>query len=129
MPRARIRKRPCGICRKWFLPDFRQIGRQQTCGSPGCRRELHRRRCRQWNRKNRDYFKANYLSAKLERTKDPPVSSQKSPAVVTAPSRIRLRLPKEVMVGVIGAKHLVILDYIIAQIIRRIAVKSSLAPP
>lgn len=129
MSKARIRKRPCGICRKWFLPDLRQIGRQQTCGNPACRRELHRRRCRRWNRKNRDYFKANYLSAKLECTKDPPVSSQKSPAAVTGPSCMGLTLLKEVMVQVIGAKQLVIFDYIIAQIIRRIAVKSSLAPP
>ena len=129
MPRAHIRKRPCGICRRWFLPDPRQIGRQQTCGNPGCRGELHRRRCRQWNRKNRDYFKANYLSAKLQRTKDPPVFSEKNPAVLTPASRMGLALPKGVMVEVIGAKPLVIAEYIIEQIIRRGAIKWSLAPP
>ena len=81
MRKARTCKRPCTICRKWFQPDPRQIGRQQTCGNPACQRELHRRPCREWNRKNRDYFKANYLSAKLEGTRDPPVSSKQDLAV------------------------------------------------
>ena len=129
MPKARTGKRPCGICRKWFLPDPRQIGRQQTCGNPACQRELHRRRCRVWNRKNRDYFKANYLSAKLERTRDPPVSSEKNLASVTPPSRVKLWLPKQVIVEIIGAKHLVIVEYIIEQIMRRAVRKSSLVPP
>jgi len=129
MPKARTGKRPCGICRKWFLPEPRQIGRQQTCGNPACQRELHRRRCREWNRKNRDYFKANYLSAKLERTRDPPESSEKTLASVTPPSRVELYLPRGVMVEHIGAKHLVILEYIIEQIMRRAERKSSLVPP
>jgi integrase len=48
MSQIRSRKRPCKICRKWFLPDVRQAGRQKTC-SAGCRRELHRRSCAEWN--------------------------------------------------------------------------------
>jgi len=129
MPKARTQKRPCGICRKWFLPDPRQIGRQQSCGNPACQRELHRRRCQEWNRKNRDYFKANYLSAKLERTKDPPESSEKKLACVTPPSRIELCLPREFMVDIIGTKHLVIFEYIIEQIMRRVVSKASLISP
>jgi len=129
MAKAHTGKRPCGICRKWFVPDPRQIGRQQTCGNPACQRELHRRRCRQWNRKNRDYFKANYLSAKLERIKDPPVSSEKTRACVIPASRIELWLPKQAMVEIIGAKHLVIFEYIIEQIMGRAVRKSSLIPP
>ena len=129
MSKARTVKRPCGICRKWFLPDPRQIGRQQSCGDPACQRELHRRRCREWNRKNRDYFKANYLSVKLERTRDPPVSSEKNLASVTPASRVKLWLPKQVIVEIIGAKQLVIVEYIIEQIMRRAVAKSSLAPP
>ena len=111
------------------MPDPRQIGRQQTCGNPACQRELHRRRCREWNRRNLDYFKANYLSAKLERSRDPPVSSEKNLVSVTPPSRVELWLPKQVMVGIIGAKELVILEYIIEQIMRRAVRKSSLVPP
>jgi hypothetical protein len=73
------------------MPDPRQMGRQKTCGDVRCRRENRRRRCAQWNRKNSEYFKANYLSAKLARSKDPPVSSAKPPAVVAPSCRIALR--------------------------------------
>ena len=58
-------KRPCSICRKWFQPDVRQKGRQKTC-SPDCRQELHRRQCDKWNKKNKEYFKNNYLGKKIE---------------------------------------------------------------
>ena len=129
MRKARTCKRPCSICRKWFQPDPRQIGRQQTCGNPACQKELHRRRCREWNRKNRDYFKANYLSAKLERTRDPPVSSKEDIACVTPPSRVDLCLPKKVMVEIIGAEQLVVVEYLIEQITGRWVAKSSLAAP
>jgi len=119
MQRARTRKRPCQICRKWFTPDPRQVGRQKTCGDPQCRRESHRRQCTRWNRKNRDYFKANYLSLKLARTKDPPEEPlEKAPADIP-PSRINLYLPKEVVAETIGTQHFIILEYIIEQIIRR----------
>ena len=53
------------FCRKWFLPDVRQKGRQKTC-SPACQRELHRRQCEQWNRKNKAVAANNYLAKKLE---------------------------------------------------------------
>jgi hypothetical protein len=129
MPKTGTGKRPCTICRKWFLPDPRQIGRQQTCGNPACQKERHRRRCREWNRKNRDYFKANYLSAKLGRTRDPPVSSKQDIACVTPPSRLELCLPKKVMVEVISAEQLVVVEYLIEQIMGRAVAKSSLAAP
>lgn len=49
------RKRPCRICRRWFLPDARAKGRQQVCAAPGCQRERHRRACARWRAKNPDY--------------------------------------------------------------------------
>lgn len=128
MPRARTRKRPCRICRRWFLPDPRQIGRQKTCGRAECKKEHHHRQCRQWNRKNPDYFKANYLSAKLARTKDPPAAAKKR-CVDVPPSRIKLRLQTDVVAEVTGAQHLVILEYIIEQIMQRVVIKSCLRPP
>lgn len=128
MPRARTRKRPCRICRRWFLPDPRQIGRQKTCGRAECKKEHHRRQCHQWNRKNPDYFKANYLSAKLAKTRDPPAAAKKR-AVGIPLSRIKLGLQTDVVVEAIGLQQLVILEYIVAQIMQRVLVKSSLQPP
>lgn len=128
MTRARTRKRPCKICRKWFLPDVRQIGRQKTCGSTECQKENHRRLCRQWNHKNPEYFKSNYLGAKIERTKDPPVA-EKTTAVDLPASRIKLGLRTNVILEHTGAQQLVILEYIIDQIMQRVLIKSSLRPP
>lgn len=127
MAMTRTRKRPCRICRRWFLPDPRQTGRQKICGRAECKKENHRRQCQQWNRKNRDYFKAIYLSEKLCKTKDPPVAAKY--AVAMPASRIKLGLHTDVVIEVTGAKHLVILEYIVAQVMQRVVVKSSLHPP
>jgi hypothetical protein len=129
MPRAKTRKRPCAICRKWFTPDPRQIGRQKTCGKPGCQREQHRRKCQQWNRKNKRYFKAIYLSEKIERTKDPPDLSKESPPPVIPASRTDLALPKDVIIKATGVELLVVLDYITEQIIHRGSKISAFEPP
>ncbi|CAB1080711.1 hypothetical protein D1AOALGA4SA_8389 [Olavius algarvensis Delta 1 endosymbiont] len=129
MPRAKTRKRPCAICRRWFIPNARQIGRQKTCGKPACQREQHRRQCQQWNRKNKRYFKAIYLSEKIERTKDPPDRSQESSPPVIPVSRTDLVLPKDVIVKTTGTDLLIVLDYIIEQIVHRKPKISAFEPP
>ncbi len=120
MPNITPRKRPCSICRKWFLPDVRQKGRQRTC-SKECRRELHRRQCAIWNKKNSVYFKSNYLSKKLEET------SNKSPQphcfdIKTIPlprNRINLNLPSDIICSEIGLRNFIIVEYLIEQIINQ----------
>jgi hypothetical protein len=82
---------------------------------------LHRRQCADWNRKNKSYFKAIYLSEKIERAKDPP---QVIPA-----SRSDLSLPKELIVETTGIAVLIVLDYIIEQIIHRGPPISAFGPP
>jgi hypothetical protein len=129
MQRMRTRKRPCKICRKWFMPDPRQIGRQKTCGDSACQKENHRRQCEQWNRKNRDYFKTNYLGEKLAHTKDPPSSPSNKTPVVTPSSRIALDLPRDLVADTIGVRHLIILEYIIDQVMRHGKVRSSVRAP
>ena len=101
MPKSRSRKRPCSICRKWFLPDVRQKDRQVTC-SPECRKERHRRKCAEWNHKHRADRKSDYLSKKLEKTAEPPEPSSmpyssgfNKHASVTG-SRINLHLPRDI---------------------------------
>ena len=66
MPMIR-KKRPCCICRRWFLPDAKVKDRQVTCGDKECQREHHRRQCAKWNKKNTDYFRSNYLQKKLDK--------------------------------------------------------------
>ena len=128
MPNTPPRKRPCSICRKWFLPDVRQKGRQVTC-SPECRKERHRRKCAQWNRKNRADSKSDYLNKKLEQTAQPP--SMRSPSGFNknaSGNRINLHLPREILRNELGEKNLIIIDYLIEQIFARVRLDSSLMP-
>ena len=113
---SKCKKRPCRICRRWFLPNARLKDRQMTCGDPACKREWHRKKCQEWNRVNRDYFRANYLQKKLEAaqcdkaakadTRAPPQSLSKS------------GLPLRFVQEVIGVHHLLIIEYL-AQLLSR----------
>jgi len=123
MAYAKPRKRPCSICRKWFLPDVRQAGRQKTCG-PECSRKLHRRNCSEWNRKNTAYFKSNYLDKKLEEDgRSPPDSTQPDVNADANPppkSRINLNLPRDIIGSRMGRGNLIIAEYVTEQIFGRI---------
>lgn len=123
MAYVKPRKRPCSICRKWFLPDVRQVGRQKTC-SPKCSKEWHRRSCAGWNRKNTAYFKSNYLDKKLEEDgRSPPDSTQpdiKADVKAAPKSRIKLNLPRDIIENRIGRDSLIIAEYLMEQIFGRI---------
>ena len=55
----RIQKRKCKHCKDFFLPDYRNAGRQKFCGKPECRKASKAESQRKWLQKpeNRDYFK------------------------------------------------------------------------
>lgn len=122
MPNTNPRKRPCSICRTWFMPDVRQKGRQTTCSSK-CRKERHRRQCQAWNRKNKPYFKEIYLNQKLEPTNRAPpdktVSVKTQEAQIPPASRINLHIPYYVVKNDIGIRQFIIAQYFIEQIARR----------
>ena len=61
-----MRKKPCSICRKWFIPDRRVGSRQKTC-SAECREEWRRRRQADWRRRNPEYYKARWLKERARR--------------------------------------------------------------
>lgn len=44
------RKRPCRICRRWFVPHPRAGDRQRVCSAAPCQQERHRRACAEWRR-------------------------------------------------------------------------------
>lgn len=49
----------CLHCRKFFVPDARNRGRQKYCSDPACRQASQAASQRRWSRKpeNRDYFR------------------------------------------------------------------------
>ncbi len=124
--RRKSKKRPCKICRKWFMPHPRVGDRQKTCGAHECMRKWHARKCAEWNRKNRNCFQENYLSTRLalaanekegaKGTSDTPSQSQVS---ASRPPPFP-RLPRSFIQEVIGAQQLVIVEYVARQLFRSV---------
>lgn len=102
---AICKKRPCRICRRWFMPNPKLKDRQKTCGDNQCKREWHRRKCKEWNRKNSDYFRADYLQKKLE------AASVKPSKSLRLRTRFKSGLPMGYVQEVIGIQHLIIIEY------------------
>jgi hypothetical protein len=69
------KKRPCSVCRRWFVPDPRVGARQRTCGAAECQRVRHRRADRKWHKQHPDYDRARRLLKKLEQARPPEHSS------------------------------------------------------
>jgi len=111
MQRAKPRKRPCRVCRKWFLPDGRLKNRQKTCGNPECQREWRRKKSAEWNKKNEEYFRTNYLQKKLE--------AAQSLESNLCKSRLKTGLPLKFVQEVIGIQHLIIIEYLAQLLVRR----------
>jgi hypothetical protein len=108
-------KRPCRICRRWFTPNPRLGERQKTCADRHCKKEWHRKKCAQWNRKNTDYFRANYLQKKLDA-----LSERKGVAgVCPVRSRSPSGLPQRKVQEVIGIKQFVIIEYLAQLLLKR----------
>ena len=109
------RKRPCRICRRWFIPNPRLKDRQKTCGDPECQREWHKKKCTEWNRRNPDYFRANYLQKKIDSTILP---LNQSPSLKLN-NRLKSGLPLSYVQEVISIQHLIIIEYFGQLLFRR----------
>ena len=120
-------KRPCRICKKWFLPNPRVDDRQKTCGTPECQRQWHIRKCAEWNLKNRHLARESYIRDRLESlapVSDLPASLPQTsppPPLKPSPQRVSpLDYPLKVVQEVIGAQRLVIIEYIVRLLLRRV---------
>jgi hypothetical protein len=114
-----IKKRPCRVCKKWFVPNPRFGSRQKTCGAKECQNKWHAKKCSQWNRKNRAYFQSNYLSKKLKTVQNQGSSPGKSHFQLPESGKI-LKLPREVIQEVIGAQQFVIAEYLTRVLLRSV---------
>jgi hypothetical protein len=78
------KKRPCSICRRWFLPDARVVSRQHACDRDECQRERHRRADQRWRAANRDYdrdrrWRVSIAAAKEDPSAAPPAANAPPP--------------------------------------------------
>ncbi len=126
MSKLSRKKRPCSICRKWFQPFVHQQGRQQTCGRPECTKELHRRNCGKWNKRNKEYSSNNYLAKKIDQLEES--ESKKVKHIQAEPSSKKVNypppptnppliLPHEIIISQFGVKSLIIIYYLAQKII------------
>lgn len=60
-----VKKRPCAVCRRWFLPHARAGNRQKVCSQPECQRERHRRASRKWLARNANYHRERRLRSRI----------------------------------------------------------------
>src|SRR5262245_50103352 len=65
-----VKKRPCGICRRWFCPDRRVGDRQRVCSESSCQARRRRRTQAWWRRRNPDYFTARRLQLRRARQEE-----------------------------------------------------------
>lgn len=121
--KSRSIKRPCRICRKWFIPNPRLGERQMTCGAAECQKQWHKRKCAEWNRNNRAYSRENYLRKRLQ-IAVAAQSSQSAPQSPSSPVPLEpvapLNYPRTVVQEVIGAQPLVIIEYIVRLLTRSV---------
>ena len=117
------RKRPCRVCRRWFMPNAKLKDRQMTCGGDQCKRERHRRKGGEWNSNNPDYFRANYLQKKFDAgdqsNQDLKTCQSKSTPSVLPKSRLKSGLPLRYVQEVIGIQHLIITEYLAQLLLKR----------
>jgi hypothetical protein len=106
------RKRPCRICRRWYLPSSRQGDRQRVCSSEACQGERRRQTQARWRAENPEYFTARRLAKLPGREAAEAVAAaaptDAAPAVtMPEPSRVGApldRLPWDVAQDEFGAK-------------------------
>ena len=135
--RRKSKKRPCRICKKWFIPHPRVGDRQKTCGAPECMRKWHAGKCAEWNRKNRTYIQENYLSKRMALGVNEKEASKGASVAATTPnSHIFVssstsfpQLPRSLIKEVIGAQQLVIIEYIARQLFRSVQEVIKKQPP
>jgi len=64
-------KRPCSICRQWFLPEPRVRSRQHACAKPECQASRRRKNQASWRCRNRGYAAAWRIDQRAAKASEP----------------------------------------------------------
>jgi hypothetical protein len=83
----KTQKKPCSVCRRWFVPNARVGQRQRTCGTAPCREMQRRRTQARWRKANPGYWRDLRLHEQMEKARrrgavQAPAASE--PAMVAA---------------------------------------------
>lgn len=120
-----VRKRPCSICRRWFLPDARVGKRQRACSSAECQASRRQKTQAAWRAANPDYFAARRMTERASGAESEPAAPSPSsrpppraPPPVGAPPPLD-RLPWDVAqdaFGVQGADFIGLLGRVLLRV-------------
>lgn len=66
-----LTKRPCRICRRWFVPDRRVGHRQRACSATACQIARRAQTQASWRRRNPDYFIAHRVQRRRLNADEP----------------------------------------------------------
>lgn len=102
------RKKPCSICRRWFLPDARTRHCQRTCGDAACRAEQRRRTQQHYYKHNRAYWAERRLRGQVQAAEQRPAAS-----VVPPPPKILGDIPWELVQDAFGVQGGVLLGFFV----------------
>lgn len=123
----KLKKRPCSICRRWFVPDPRAAHCQNTCG-PACRKLYAARKQAKWRARHPDSRQDQLLRARLKQADEPGAFLEIGPP--TAPLA---RLPWQHLVTAFGVKKTVLLAFALrlqsAERVTAFKVKIRMPPP
>ena len=64
-------KRPCSICRQWFLPEPRVRTRQHACVKPECQAARRQKTQASWRRRNRGYALTRRIDQRAAHPSEP----------------------------------------------------------
>lgn len=98
------RKRPCLICRHWFVPHPRAGGRQHVCSAEECQRERHRRACARWRQREGEAERGHRLRQRLR------VEAKGEPEAV---STVRAQVAWAVVRDAVGLEVSVVIEEIL----------------
>jgi len=94
------RKRPCRICRHWFVAHPRAGERQRVCSKPQCQKERHRRACAAWRKREQEGERVHRLRQRILEV----------PAVSAQAGGVRARLRWDAVRDAVGLEMAVIIE-------------------
>ena len=120
------RKRPCSICRRWFMPHPRAGKRQKVCSRDECQRERHRRACKAWHLRERDAVREERFEKKLMEAGG---GGEVRAVVLSETARDAVPLEVRVFIGVVAGLLRLSMRDAVAREVAKITPESGGLPP
>jgi hypothetical protein len=92
-------KKPCRICRRWFMPDAHAGQRQRVCSAAACQSERRRRNAAAWRETNAEDAAADSLRSRLQAKPEPSAERLTAdPLAILSPRAARIAVGPKVQV-------------------------------